>query len=488
MARTHKKPKTGSGQTSAVLTPRDKDWLKASGEMADLIRELDWSATPLGPRNGWPNSLCTVVNLVLANTFPMAILWGSELTLIYNDGYRVIAGGKHPQALGHSTRNIWPEVWEFNKPIFEKVMTRGETVHLDDQLFHISRHGYMEDAYFTFSYSPILTEDGTVGGTLVTLVETTQAAQNTLKLLDAVREEKDRLTSLISSISDEVWFADIEKRITLANPSALREFGINADRQIEVEKLALSLEVHNPDGTPRAVEEAPPLRALRGEVVIDQEEIVRTPATGELRHRQVSSTPVRNAAGVIIGSVSVVRDITALKRVEAALRESERLYRAIGESIDFGIWVCAPDGRNIYASDSFLKLVGLTQEQCSNFGWGDVLHPEDAERTIAAWKECIQTEGTWDIEHRFRGVDGHWHPILARGVPVRDEKGLIKCWAGINLDISKQKQAEESIRKANAELEQRVQERTAELTEALRIFARLAPIHGALSRRPWIRS
>jgi PAS domain S-box-containing protein len=177
--------------------------------------------------------------------------------------------------------------------------------------------------------------------------------------------------------------------------------------------------------------------------------------------------PIRFANNNRGGRLWLHKDITERKRTEAALYESEQLYRGIGESINFGVWVCAPDGRNIYASQSFLKLVGLTQEQCSNFGWGEVLHPEDAERTIAAWKECIRTEGTWDIEHRFRGVDGRWHPILARGVPVRDEKGRIKCWAGINLDISKQKQAEESIRKAKDELELRVQERTAELTEAL---------------------
>ncbi len=261
-------------------------------------------------------------------------------------------------------------------------MTRGETVHLENQLFRISRHGYMEDAYFTLSYSPIGTESGTIAGTLVTPMEMTQAAQETLRLLDAVREEKDRLASLIGSMSDEVWFADVEKRFTLANPSARREFGIDSARDVEVEKFALGLEVYHPDGTPRNVEEAPPLRALCGEIVINQEEIVKTPATKELRHRQVSSTPVRNSAGAIIGSVSVVRDITALKQAEDALRESERLYRAFGESIDFGIWVCAPDGRNIYASDSFLKLVGMTQKQCSDFGWGDVLHPDDAERTI----------------------------------------------------------------------------------------------------------
>jgi PAS domain S-box-containing protein len=141
-----------------------------------------------------------------------------------------------------------------------------------------------------------------------------------------------------------------------------------------------------------------------------------------------------------------------LREQEQALRDSERLYRAIGESIDYGVWTCAPDGRNTYASESFLKMVGLTQEQCSDFGWGNVLHPEDAERTIAAWKECARTSGTWDIEHRFRGVDGQWHRVLARGVPVRNEHGEIVCWAGINLDIGRLKGAEESLRKSEERL------------------------------------
>jgi len=139
-------------------------------------------------------------------------------------------------------------------------------------------------------------------------------------------------------------------------------------------------------------------------------------------------------------------DITAHKQTEKALRDSERLYRAIGESIEYGVWVCAPDGRNIYASESLLNLLGITQEQCSNFGWGDALYPDDAERTINAWKECVSTEGVWDIEHRYRGADGQWYPILARGVPVRNESGELVCWAGINLDISRLKQAEAALR------------------------------------------
>jgi PAS domain S-box-containing protein len=163
--------------------------------------------------------------------------------------------------------------------------------------------------------------------------------------------------------------------------------------------------------------------------------------------------PLQDCDGHVTGWVGTNTDISEQSKALEALAASERLYRAIGESIDYGVWVCDPDGRNTYASESFLKLVGLTQEQCSNFGWGTVLHPDDAERTIAAWKDCVRTEGEWSVEHRFLGVDGEWRPILARGVPVRDEQGRIICWAGINLDISALKRAEEETRRANALLE-----------------------------------
>ena len=185
---------------------------------------------------------------------------------------------------------------------------------------------------------------------------------------------------------------------------------------------------------------------------------------GEERWIGAIGSTFYNDDGKALRMIGICIDITERKQTEQALRRSERLYRGIGESTNYGVWVCDPDGRNIYASESFLKMVGLTQEECSSFGWGNVLHPDDAERTIAAWQECVRTEGVWDIEHRYRGVDGQYHYVLARGIPVRDEQGHITCWAGINLDIDHLKQIQEGLRKAHDELELRVQERTAQLT------------------------
>jgi len=167
-------------------------------------------------------------------------------------------------------------------------------------------------------------------------------------------------------------------------------------------------------------------------------------------------------------------DITGRKLAEQALRDSEKLYRAVGESIDFGVWVCDAAGRNIYASDSFLRLTGLTQKECSELGWAGLLHPDDAQATIVAWNECVQAGAPWYREHRIRGADGRYHPILAQGVPIRDDRRHITGWAGINLDISRLKHTEEALREAD----RRKDEFLATLAHELR--NPLAPIRHAV--------
>ena len=134
------------------------------------------------------------------------------------------------------------------------------------------------------------------------------------------RAEKEWLTAVLNSMNEEVYFTDTQKRYTYANPAALREFGHECLEGVEVEKIAADLVILRPDGTPRPIEESPPLRSLSGEVIREEEQTVLIPRTGELRHRQVSAAPVRNRTGKIIGSVSVVRDITDQRRAGAVLR------------------------------------------------------------------------------------------------------------------------------------------------------------------------
>lgn len=139
----------------------------------------------------------------------------------------------------------------------------------------------------------------------------------------------------------------------------------------------------------------------------------------------------------------------AQERANTALQESERLYRAIGESMDYGVWVCDAAGRNTYASESFLKLVGLTQAEYKDPSWNSVVDPEDRAALRVAWQDCVRRGGTWYREHRVKGADGRYHEILAQGVPIRDENGVITGWAGFHLDIHRLKETETQLREAN---------------------------------------
>ncbi|TGE24418.1 HAMP domain-containing histidine kinase [Hymenobacter aquaticus] len=142
------------------------------GEMGARIRALDWSATLLGPMRTWPQSLRTAVSIMLGSRFPMMVHWGPELVHFYNDGYATILQGKHPGALGQPAEPWWREMWPFLLSIFEPVWA-GQTTFFENGLVLPNRQGFVEEAYFTFSHSPIYDEAGAVGGIFVTALETT---------------------------------------------------------------------------------------------------------------------------------------------------------------------------------------------------------------------------------------------------------------------------------------------------------------------------
>ncbi len=141
--------------------------------MGALMRSIEWTQTPVGPVETWPQSLRTAVSILLESRFPMYIAWGPRFVQFYNDGYRPILGAtKHPAAMGRSAQATFAESWHIIGPMFDGVR-RGTAVGSADWMLPLDRNGYLEECYFTFSYSPIRDESGEVGGVLVTVTETT---------------------------------------------------------------------------------------------------------------------------------------------------------------------------------------------------------------------------------------------------------------------------------------------------------------------------
>ncbi|GMT98496.1 hypothetical protein KH5H1_26150 [Corallococcus caeni] len=158
--------------------------------MATLIASLDWSNSPLGPIESWPQSLRTTVSICLASNFPINIIWGDGHNQIYNAGYRVVCGAVHPRAMGESYRVTWASAWPAIGEPFERALA-GETSYLENQRMFLERNGYPEETFFTFSLSPIRDESGKVVGLFHPVTETT-ATMLSQRRTRALRDIADR--------------------------------------------------------------------------------------------------------------------------------------------------------------------------------------------------------------------------------------------------------------------------------------------------------
>lgn len=169
-----------SAKEDADLKP---SWVAGNGEMAQLIREKNWSSTSLGPLEKWPQSLRIAVNLMLNSRHPMWVGWGLEMSFLYNDAYISVLGlTKHSNALGRPASDVWPEIWNFCGPLAEKVFEKGEASFVDDVRFIMNRGGHLEENFISFSYNPIYDEAGKIAGLFCPNTDTTPKVLNARRL------------------------------------------------------------------------------------------------------------------------------------------------------------------------------------------------------------------------------------------------------------------------------------------------------------------
>jgi PAS domain S-box-containing protein len=227
-------------------------------------------------------------------------------------------GRPRDRLLGKTVGEIMPERAPELIPIYTRVLTRSRPEQYEEQIGETD----LLISLFPIDRDTIVTSGVDISARL-------RVEAEVKRLLEVNRAEREWLAAVLNAMTEEVYFADPQQRYTYANPAALREFGHDSVEGINIEKIVSKLEVFRPDGTPRPFSEAPPVRALAGETVRDEDQIVRVPRTGELRHRQVSSAPVRDSGGRIIGSVSVVRDVTDKRQREKELHDAERRRRKL---------------------------------------------------------------------------------------------------------------------------------------------------------------
>lgn len=193
-------------------------FLSGGQELSELIRTFDWDTTPLGPIDTWPQSLRSVLSICLNSNFPIAVYWGKDLHLLYNDAWSPIPGNKHPGALGQPAQKVWPDIWNEIEPQFAKAFG-GQPGGSKDALLPMQRHGYTEECYFDFTFTPIYGEAGTVEGVFNAVIETTYRVINerrttllkamAVELAGALTAEEvyRRALGLINDFSKDIPFA-----------------------------------------------------------------------------------------------------------------------------------------------------------------------------------------------------------------------------------------------------------------------------------------
>lgn len=182
-------------------------FLAGSGEHHDLIKNTNWSDSSLGVPDLWPESLRAAVSIVLNSGFPIAIYWGADFSLIYNEPWSTIPGRKHPWALGKPGAAVWTEIWPGLKEEFESVLHDGASFRRPDAPLYMHRFGYTEECYFDYTLSPIKAADGTIGGVFNAVIETSFRVINDrrnqlLITLMNRKNESHRLTEAVQLIKD----------------------------------------------------------------------------------------------------------------------------------------------------------------------------------------------------------------------------------------------------------------------------------------------
>jgi PAS domain S-box-containing protein len=281
------------------------------GETGALMRTHNWAFSPLGSPGAWPQSLRTVVSLLLTSKFPMFVAWGPDLIFLYNDAYAPILGKKHPWAMARPFKEVWFEIWHDVGPLTSRALG-GEASFQENMPLMMLRKGYEEETYFTFSYSPVCDETGRIAGMFCACTETTElvlAERRQKEAAAALRESEARFRHLADHAPVMVWVTDKQGYCSYLSRSWYEFTG-----QAEEEGLGLGwVDAVHPDDQAAARETF--IKATQKRSHFQSDYRLRR-SDGTYRWVIDAAAPRIDETGAFLGFVGSVLDITDRKLAE----------------------------------------------------------------------------------------------------------------------------------------------------------------------------
>jgi PAS domain S-box-containing protein len=411
------------------------DFLAGGGEMGALTRSHDWSASPLGPPESWPQSLRTAIRILLNTNHPMFIWWGEELIQFYNDAYcKTMGPERHPSALGQRGRECWAEIWDVIGPQIEQVMRGGGATWHENQLIPVTRHGRLEQVYWTYGYSPIDEDDG-VGGVLVVCRDVTQDY-----LAAAALREREAELARVQQVG-RIGGLEVDLRSGFHNrrsPEYLLIHGLPPEAAKEShEDWVRRLHPEDREATEKQFREA-----VAGDTreYSAQYRIIR-PSDGETRWISVRSTIERDENGRAIRLVGAHTDVTEQMAAEQALRQNEERFRKLADQLAElnatlaqrveektrerdRIWNVSQDLLLVADRGGVWRTVNPAWTRTLGWNEAELLgrtsqwleHPDDGGLTRSQVRKFGEADTTVRFESRFRHKDGTYRWLSWTGV------------------------------------------------------------------------
>ena len=404
--------------------------------MAGRVRALDWSSTPLGPLDAWPQSLRTVVGMLLAAPNPMVLLWGQEGVLIYNDGYAAFAGNRHPRLLGMGAREAWPEIADFNDDNIRRGLA-GESWSLRNQELTLDRNGQPEPAWMDLDYAPVPDESGRPAGLMCFVTETTERVQ-----ADRLTHDTNERLQLALSAGRGVgtWDWNVVTDRVVADQRFAEIYGVDpalARRGAPISEFFQSM---HPDDAVRVGEEI--RRTLKTRSPFRSEyRLVQT--DGEVRWVAADGRIIADENGQAVRFPGVTFDITDRRARDAAMAETETRYAALFNSTTTGFCIIQMkfdenmrpvDYMIVEGNPAYEELTGLhdsTGKWVSNIAPGLEQHWFDLYGGVALTGQPVRFENPADIF-------GRWYDVEALRIGDADRRQV----AILFTDITDRKQQE----------------------------------------------
>jgi PAS domain S-box-containing protein len=412
--------------------------------MADLVRTFDWSTTSLGPITSWPESLLTSVNIVLSSRHPLLLWWGPDLIQIYNDAYRPSLGrDKHPKGLGQRGQDCWKEIWKSVVPQINSVLHDGESTWNVDQYLPVYRNGdQLDDAWWTFSYSPIRDASGDTRGIFVAVSETTARVLAERQL----QGSRERLQLALEAADLGTWSYDPQTEIFTADATMQRIFGApSATGDHEFWQQIL-----HPDDRLAARNEF--AATLAGQRPYNLEyRILHTDGIRWIR----SKGKVITLDGETKGIFAVVEDITETKLAQIELQTRARDLRESQRIGRMGSWHHVLATNDLTWSEEVYRLMEHDPSlPVLNYAERpELIEPESGHRLQAAVNQCIATGNTYELDVKMFLASGRAIWLATRGEPIFGPEGNVTELRGTVRDITDRKLVEEALRSSEQRLQ-----------------------------------